>query len=121
MAERLQEQFSQAQREGKVLGTVDPRLHEALADKTLLLDRYCTPERRPEKKFLQQSDPPAYDADEQVPTEVRQMAPDHLLVCLAPDADDETIRYHLVRRQGRWLIQGRERTQDGVRFKQVFL
>ena len=91
---------------------------EAVAEWNAIVGRYCTPRKREQSETFVQSYPLRYDPSRDCVAEVRQVSPEHLTVYLQPDGSKVT-RFHLLRHEGRWLIDLKEETTDCIRYRKV--
>jgi cell wall assembly regulator SMI1 len=85
-----------------------------------ILKRFATPRKRVLGEVLTSLSPMIYEPDRNTVAEVRQAAPDHLVVYMDP-VDGFITRYHLKLTGGRWLIDSKDKTTDHVTFKKLSL
>jgi len=91
---------------------------DGVADWNAIVGRYCTPRKREQRETFVQCYPLRYDPARDQVADVRQVTPEHIVVYLQPDGSRVT-RFHLLRHEGRWLIDLKEETTDHIHFRKV--
>ena len=96
------------------------KIHEfttrAVREKKSIFKQFATPRKRVMADAFVQVYPLAYDPKRDRIAEIRQVAPDYCIAYMQP-VDDVTVRYHVALKDGRWLIDLKDRTIDHAKFE----